>query len=176
MKQKFVRGDMVHVAKEMPPSMAHFENDFDAIIIGSYSDLYGGSIQSPSYSVLVCKDGNEIAWYDEHQLTFIRHCDDGEVERIKAARQEREAVESDMAWILANWPKIRLEPPGATMSKLMAMLGIKNPWGSNGEGYVYAMNAEGTFKLLDEALLTGDMKVLNDRIAALTNTETKTET
>ena len=75
MKQKFGKLTFVHVCKEMPEWMSHFESDFDAIVNGTYSQIYGGN-DIDSYSLFVLsKDGkkiiNSISWYHEHQLTKL---------------------------------------------------------------------------------------------------------
>lgn len=80
-KQKFHRGDQVHIAKDLGPSMSHFENDRNAIVIGSYRDLYGGD-DTKSYSVMFA-DGSTSSWYDEWQLTFLRHVGEAGIERGK---------------------------------------------------------------------------------------------
>ena len=41
-KQKFSTGDHVKVAKDLGSTMRHFQNDCEAIIIGSYADRFGG--------------------------------------------------------------------------------------------------------------------------------------
>jgi len=43
MKQKFKIYEFVHITKDMPLWMQHFPSDVDAIIRGSYADLYGGN-------------------------------------------------------------------------------------------------------------------------------------
>ncbi len=73
MKQKFRKLTFVHVQKEMPPSMQHFESDFDAIVEGTYSQLYGGT-NVDSYSLYQLEKGkivNKISWYYENQLTAL---------------------------------------------------------------------------------------------------------
>jgi hypothetical protein len=73
MKQKFRMLSFVHVCKEMPVDMQHFPYDFDAIIKGSYSQLYGGN-NLESYSLYKIKDGKvsgESSWYRENQLTLL---------------------------------------------------------------------------------------------------------
>ncbi len=71
-EQKFKRGDVVHIAADLGQSMSHFEKDEDVVILYSYADEYGGD-DTKSYSVLFVKGGNEVSWYDEHQLTFMYH-------------------------------------------------------------------------------------------------------
>ncbi len=73
MKQKFKKLSFVRVCKEMPPCMSHFESDFDAIVEGTYSQLYGGK-NITDYSLYQIKDGeivNTLAWYKEYQLALI---------------------------------------------------------------------------------------------------------
>lgn len=82
-KQKFLRGMRVHVAKNMPPSMRHFESNFEGIVIGSYGDMYhaqliggAGDQNYQNYSIAVLdkhknKIVNSISWYWEDQLTLL---------------------------------------------------------------------------------------------------------
>lgn len=72
----------VHVDKEMPEWMSHFDKDFDAIIHGSYSDIYGNgndkNDDDNEYSVYMIKDGkivNHISWYYGWQLTPLENQD-----------------------------------------------------------------------------------------------------
>jgi hypothetical protein len=73
MKQKFRKLTLVHVCKDMPSYQSHFESDFDAIVCGTYSQIYGGD-DIDSYSLYKIKDGkivNHISWYEENQLTEL---------------------------------------------------------------------------------------------------------
>jgi hypothetical protein len=77
MKQKFPAFSFVHVQKEMPSWMSHFPSDFDAIVLGTYSQLFGGK-DVKSYSLAQIYDGviiNSISWYDEYQLSFLEEQD-----------------------------------------------------------------------------------------------------
>lgn len=152
--QKFKRGDVVRIAKDLGPHMAHFENDRDAVIIGSYRDQYGGD-NIDSWTVMFCDTGYRVSWYETQQLTFIKNIGEDGIEAILVAKSKREDVEKDFDWIVANWIGIRENPSGATMAKLMSLVGITNPWGRNGEGFVYHANMMATYKLLDPVLSTG---------------------
>lgn len=137
-KQKFIKGDLVKISADLGPSMAHFQKDCKAIVMGSYKDQFGGD-DTKSYTLLI--NGSETSWYEEHQLKLIRHVG---LAGIKAARKKREKEnkkQSDLDWIIKNWPRLREKTPGATAEKLMALCGIKDPWGPRGEGYVWDMNA-----------------------------------
>lgn len=79
MKQKFRKLTFVHICKEMPSHMSCFESDFDAIVNGTYSQLYGGK-DIDSYSLFVLRgDGkkiiDKISWYKECQLTALEKQD-----------------------------------------------------------------------------------------------------
>jgi hypothetical protein len=89
--QKFKRGDLVHIAKDLGHSMSHFDNDIDVIILGSYADLcHGDASDIYKYSVLTFNSGS-ISWYNESQLTFIEHV--GE-ERIREVKDDMDAKRS----------------------------------------------------------------------------------
>ena len=81
--QKFRRGDLVHIAKDLGGSMSHFDSDIDAIILGSYADLcHGDASDIYQYSVLFLS-GNSASWYKEEQLTFIEHAGEEKLREIK---------------------------------------------------------------------------------------------
>jgi hypothetical protein len=149
--QKFRRGDVVHIAKDLGSYMSHFDNDQDAVVMYSYAEKYGGS-DVDSWCLLFCETGGEVSWYHTHQLTFLRHGGQEEIDRIKNAKDVREAKETDLAWIVSNWKTIRNKVPGPTMGELMRRVGITNPWGSRGEGITWYCNAMATMELLDPIL------------------------
>lgn len=71
-KQKFLRGERVHIASDLGPTMKHFRSGVDAIIDYSYSDCYGGH-NTKSYCLLVLGEHpSRSAWYYEHQLTKVK--------------------------------------------------------------------------------------------------------
>lgn len=169
-EQKFKRGDVVHIAADLGPSMSHFTADKNAIVMGSYRDKYGGDHNVNDYTVMLLDTGVECSWYHAHQLTLIRHGGEEEIARVKAARADREKYETDLAWIVENWANIRERMPGATIGELMRRLGIVNPWGARGEGITYYSNAMATFHLLDPILSTGDLAQVESFFANETNT------
>ena len=73
MGQKFQRYDFVTV-KEFEKHFALFGMKFDAIVEGSYYDLYGGEESENDYSLFIMKNGKVVSnasWYDEDQITFM---------------------------------------------------------------------------------------------------------
>lgn len=155
--QKFKRGDLVHIAKDLGPSMSHFTSDQDAIVMGGYKDQYGGD-DTNNYTLMFLNSGSTASWYYECQLTFIRHVGESGISEVESERDKRCAKESDLDWIVSNWPSIRDSPSGATMNELMRLCGITEPWGKHGEGVEWYGNAMATRRFLDPVLLTGDMK------------------
>lgn len=84
MKQKFGKLSFVKVCNEMPDCMKHFESGFDAIVCGTYSQLYGGT-NIRSYSLYMLRDGaivNRISWYLESQLTLLTSQDKDRAEQM----------------------------------------------------------------------------------------------
>ena len=84
MKQKFGILTFVHVCKEMPKEMSHFDSDFDAIVEGTYSQLCDGK-DVDSYALYQIKDGkivDNISWYKEDQLTALPNQDKGKAEEM----------------------------------------------------------------------------------------------
>lgn len=73
MKQKYQHGDMVRVADDLGDAMSHFESGVGAIILGSYQDLYGGSMEHhyKEYSIYIRGKG-PVSWYKEDQLELIK--------------------------------------------------------------------------------------------------------
>lgn len=151
--QKFKRGDVVRIADDLGPMMAHFEKGQTAIVMGSYDDQYGGG-NSRDYTLML-EDCSRVSWYHEDQLTFIRH-DPEEIARRTKAREERQNQETNLGWIVSNWPKIRERTPGATLQHLADMAGLGDLWGSRGEGIDYFANALAVRELFDPVLSRGD--------------------
>lgn len=75
-KQKFFRGQRVRIADDLGVAMSHFPSGRDAIVVGSYSDLYHGSMshRDHEYSLMLQEDDGTIntsSWYHEAQLAFV---------------------------------------------------------------------------------------------------------
>jgi hypothetical protein len=78
-QQKFLRGQRVHITKDMPFYMSRFGCDCDAIVQGSYRDQYGSDVRGEDnqklYSLLLLnkrgKPVDDCSWYEEYQLTLV---------------------------------------------------------------------------------------------------------
>ena len=131
-EQKFKRGNLVHIAKDLGECMSHFENDFDAIILGSYSDLYGGN-DTNSYSIMVKETGNSISWYYESQMTLIDEGGEHLIVEAKKKRDEVSAKNKDLKYILSILEKGNLSSESILI--LFDLLGFKSSFLRNGEFY-----------------------------------------
>ena len=176
--QKFHKGDLVRVAEDLGPSMAHFSGKGElAHVVGSYHDQFGGGPEEPEYTLLF-KDGNTVSWYYEHQLTFIRYGGEAEMQAVKASRKTRQVQESDLDWILLNWPSLRESSvPSATIIKLASLLGWSEDdlWGAHGEGITFFMKGRAVIRAADKIIMEGadkdrlvrEMSVLRERLAPM---------
>ena len=137
--KKFNKGDLVHVAKDLGPSMRHFTADIDAIVIGSYNDLYGGGC-TRDYS-LHLKGHGKVSWYHENQLELLER-NRGDLLATWEAEQEAERKQkADLDWIFENGPEVLSSAHGASIEALGKCVGMTNLWGSHGEGFIYMQNA-----------------------------------
>lgn len=77
MHQKYFRGYRVKIADKLPDCKSHFPTGIEAIIVGSYSDLYDDMPDTDEgeeheYAVLLLKEvPDHCAWYEESLLTLV---------------------------------------------------------------------------------------------------------
>lgn len=135
--QQFQKGDLVHVAKDLGPSMSHFTSDVDAIVIGSYADQYGG--RNRQDYTLHLKGHGECSWYHGSQLTLLERGRSDLLDQWRADKNAEVKRVSDLDWIFAQEAKSVTH--GASVEALARCLGITNMWGSHGEGFVWVENA-----------------------------------
>lgn len=132
-EQKFKRGNLVHIAKDLGSMMSHFENDKDAIIVGSYADEYGGS-DTKRYTVMFLDTGGKCSWYIEHQLTLI---DEGGEHLFEEANKNRERISkqnTDINYIASKLDEGSLSSESILL--LFEMLGHNTSFHRNGEFFV----------------------------------------
>lgn len=132
-EQKFKRGNLVHIAKDLGSMMSHFDNDKDAIIVGSYADQYGGS-NTESYTVMFVETGGECSWYEEHQLTLIDEGGEHLFEEAKKNRKRISEQNTDINYILSKLDEGSLSSESILL--LFDMLGHNTSFHRNGEFYV----------------------------------------
>jgi len=132
-KQKFKRGNLVRVAKNLGDMMSHFRNDADAIIFGSYADQFGGGAQqSKSYTLVFIEDGGQSSWYDENQLTLL---DEGGEHLFDEANKKREEIEKRNITLEYISENIEGEISSQSILFLFEMLGHDCAFNRNGEFY-----------------------------------------
>jgi hypothetical protein len=131
-EQKFMRGNLVHIAKDLGPHMSHFTNDVDAIIIGSYRDLYGGSSVG-GYSVIFPDDGSAVSWYEEDQLTFIDQGGEHLIIEAQKIADARTKQITDLGWVVSNWNEECQNFSPATILFLFEKIGHETSFLRNGE-------------------------------------------
>ena len=68
-KQKYPKGTLVQIDKDLGSSMSHFPSEIQAVVIGTYSQLCGGD-DVDSYAICHARS-TYTSWYHEHQLTKI---------------------------------------------------------------------------------------------------------
>jgi ribosomal protein S24E len=132
-EQKFKRGNLVHIAKDLGSMMSHFENDKDVIIVGSYAEQYGGN-NTKSYTVMFPDTGEECSWYEEHQLTLI---DEGGEHLFEEAKKNRERISeqnTDINYIVSKLDEGSLSSESILL--LFDMLGHNTSFHRNGEFFV----------------------------------------
>jgi hypothetical protein len=139
--QKFKKGDLVHVSKNLGPMMSHFENDVDAIVMYSYCEKYGGGEEGEHEYCIYIKGHGETSWYYEKQLKLIEHNRIDLLKEWKVEEMVEEKQKSNLDWIFENGASVLKNPHGATISALAKCLSCTNLWGSSGEGFVYYQNA-----------------------------------
>ena len=69
-KQKFPIGAKVHITKNMPPEMSHFQSDKNATVLYTYAQKFWGN-NFTSYALEIDNHGFS-AWYYEDQLTLMK--------------------------------------------------------------------------------------------------------
>lgn len=155
--QKFKRFDHVMIDKDLGASMFHFKSGVEAIVIGSYTDQYGGQPREKAEYTLHIKGHGQCSWYHEHQLTLITKNAEalyrdwvGEAEAL--AKQE-----SDLDWIFSEEHKTKdFQLPGTSAQVLADELGAGSLWGGRGEGWVWQRNYILIWRFALPFLLTAD--------------------
>ena len=154
--QKFHRGDLVRIAKDLGAEMAHFESDQDALVIGSYADRYpdmAGEREHHIYTLLFTESGGECSWYYEDQLTLIAHAGDEAIAKVQADREQLRQKRSALPWIVANWNPAQM--PGESLQALADLCGLGSLWGPSGEGIAYWENSMRLLAAFTPAMVAG---------------------
>ncbi len=118
-KQKFKKGDLVRIAKNLGQSMSHFRSDCEAIVIGSYADR--DTCQSAvdpnhfkEYTLFIEGVGTS-SWYKEDQLTLIKSGEHDLLEKQEQAVRFQKYIQSQAFYM-------NLAAPGVMENMVCNML------------------------------------------------------
>lgn len=138
MKQQYHRGDLVYIAKDLGKYRSHFTSDVQAIVLGSYSDFYGG-VSGEEYVVFIKGRGSH-AWYYASDFTLLeRNC--SLLPKWEEEVADRVKKESDLDWIFEQGESLLESCPGASAEALAKCLEADLYQGS-GEHFVFWGNAQ----------------------------------
>lgn len=101
MEQKFKRGNLVHIADQLPAYMSHFESGVDVIISASYAEQYGGE-DTQNYTVIFPETGNQISWYPEQSMTLVGEGGEHLIEQAQEKRKHLKELWSSIPYIKDN--------------------------------------------------------------------------
>ena len=138
--QKFKKYDHVQIAKQLPRVMSSFTGDIDAVVMGSYADLCGGSKDGLHEYELYIRGEEEVAWYPEATLTLIDNQGKSLLKQWRKEAAEKETTFSDLDWIFQNGPAVIEAPEWSSLQALADCLGCDSLWGANGEGVTAYIN------------------------------------
>lgn len=156
--QKYYRGDLVQIAKDLDPMRGHFTADARAIILYSYSDKYYGRGSSSGYALHIENKGFS-AWYDEIHLALIEAGRFDLLEKWQNEKKDKEKKESNLEWIFQqeyDFEGLKVLPSGSSLNALAACLNI-NLWGERGEGFNYYLNSMKLLSLAGPYLQTHNL-------------------
>ena len=70
--QKFFRGQRVRIGDlTHGPYCYNCGQGKEAIVVGSYSDLYGKQDGEPGYSLFIPSENDTVSWYPESSLELV---------------------------------------------------------------------------------------------------------
>lgn len=165
MKQKFKKGSLVRVVKDLGMSMSHFTSDCDAIVMYTYNQQYGGG-NIDSYCLYIKGEG-ETSWYKESQLILKEENRFDLLDKWRDEESKKEELESDLDYIFKNYSPKSETVSGYTINALAKELGINNMWGSNGEGYNWYINAYTVLEISKPFLINNDKEGFLDYAKSL---------
>lgn len=152
--QKYNKGDLVRISKDLGPSMSHFTSDCDAIVMYTYDEKYGGG-NVDSYC-LHLKGRGQVSWYFESQLTLIEKNRNDLLKKWEDEENAESEMKGNLDWIFSHGDEVLAGPHFATVATLAKCFGLTNLWGSRGEGITYFLNAMGTLAMAEPFLKAGD--------------------
>jgi hypothetical protein len=136
MTQKFKRGDLVMIAKDLGSSMQHFTADCRAIVIASYNEQFGGGAGDGEHTYTVFVEGKgETAWYYESQLTLIEH-NPALLQTWLEHAEARKRDHTNLKWIIDHWDQALKISNANIILTVMEAMEFDSAFNRNGEYYV----------------------------------------
>jgi hypothetical protein len=134
MKQKFKRGDLVMIAKDLGSSMQHFTADRRAIVIASYKEQFGGGPDRAHIYTIFIEGGGETSWYYEHQLTLIEH-NPALLQTWQEHAEARQRDHTSLKWIIEHWDQALKISNANIILTVMEAMEFDSAFKRNGEYY-----------------------------------------
>jgi hypothetical protein len=153
MTQAFAVGDLVRIADDLGPTMRHFVAGEDAIVVGSYRERF--HCGPTDLYTLHLKGRGEVSWYQEAQLTLVKHAASEVLWEWQREADVLRAQHTDHDWIFQH-PEIAPGPPAATLQRLADDLDFGSLWGPHGEGVDWYHNARLIHELAEPFLREQD--------------------
>jgi len=163
MKQKFHKGDLVRIAKDLGPTMNHFDADCEAIIVYSFAEKYGGG-NTKGYCLCI-KNRGKVSWYNEHQLTLIKSNQINLLVQWEKEIEEEVNKKGNIDWIFSNGKEVLKYGYVSSVQTLAGCLNFGdtladylnfgNIWGNHGEGFDLYFNTINILKIARPFLKKG---------------------
>ncbi len=138
--------DLVHIKKDLPSYMDHFEKDTDAIVTYCDADNY----------TLYIKGRGETSWYNSDNVIFIKHDAKDVLEAWKKEIEIEQIQKSDLDWIFSHGEEVIKNPSGYSLQALATSIGLGSLWGNNGEGITYYTRSMQIYQLAKPFLIAGN--------------------
>lgn len=171
MPQRFHRGDLVRVADDLGPAMAHFPGVGEQAIV--LDEHYDPSTKFRDIYSLYLQNSGSSAWWDADQLTLIESNRLDLLALWEAKHESDRAQRADLDWIFDHGPEVvRDGAEMATIQTLATCLGLDkdNLSGDHGEGVVYYRHALRIIYLALPFLLNNDKSGWLEFSAKIANT------
>lgn len=169
--RRYRRGDLIHVIKDLGPSMSHFESDTYAIVLGDYDTecMHKGEEdfeddhevgKGHQYSIYIRGKGS-TSWYKHNQLEEVERNRIDLLKKWKDELKKGDKNTKDLDWIFRNGEMIfdKYHPSkwliNQKLNNIAHALDDCFNWGKKSK-YEYNMSVKALFELAERFLLTGD--------------------
>ena len=155
--QKFHKGDFVEIAKNPMASKTNLASG-RAVVVGSYSDIYGEKEDGDIMYVLYFKNLGESSWYKEKQLSLIEIGKFSLINKWKKEIEKNNNQRCDLKWIFSHGNEVIKNGYKQSVLTLAQCLGMEDLLKNSDEGFSWYQNAIEILALARPFLLSGDLK------------------